>query len=97
MNEIDGSNPSPGAKVFYMGMLNMKPNIKVDKTTLVERHSIAKALTECQVKASLSEREDLASKIQFETTKYLGGRSNLFPLTDPDSLFLGVSLSDLGF
>lgn len=75
----------------------MKPNIKVDKTTLIERHSVAKALTECQVRASLSERDDLASKIQFETTKFLGGRSNLFPLTDPDSLFLGVSLSDLGF
>lgn len=84
-------------KFFHIGMSNMKPNIKVDKNTLIERHSIARALTECQVKASLSERDDLASKIQFETTKYLGGRSNLFPLTDPDSLFLGVSLSDLGF
>jgi len=75
----------------------MKPNIKVDKNVLIERHSVARALTECQVKASLSERDDLASKIHFETTKYLGGRSNLFPLTDPDSLFLGVSLSDFEF
>lgn len=69
--------------------MSTKPtNKRVTQEYLVQRTKVAEALTEVYLDFVDKKQYQNADLCRFETTKFLGGRQNLFPLTDPDSLFL---------
>lgn len=69
--------------------MSTKPtNKRVTQEYLAQRKQVVQALAEVYLGFVDKKQYQSADICRFETTKFLGGRQNLFTLTDPDSLFL---------